>query len=53
MSADSDDSAKEKIEAIRTLLKEEMVGRIQPLSVRTAENVGLSNKAQVYIPGYL
>ena len=46
MSADSDDSAKEKIEAIRTLLKEEMAGRIQPLSVRTVENVGLSNKAR-------
>jgi hypothetical protein len=46
MSADSDDSAKEKIEAIRTLLKGEMVGRIHPLSVRTAENVGLSNKAR-------
>jgi hypothetical protein len=46
MSADSDDSPKEKIEAIRTLLKGEMAGRIQPLSTRVAENVGLSNKAR-------
>jgi hypothetical protein len=46
MSADSDDSAKEKIEAIRTLLKGEMAGRIQPLTTRTVENVGLSNKAR-------
>jgi hypothetical protein len=46
MSADSDDSAKEKIEAIRTLLKGEIAGRIHPLTMRTAENVGLSNKAR-------
>jgi hypothetical protein len=46
MSDDSSESAKEKVEAIRTLLKGEMSSRIQPLSARLPENVGLSNKAR-------
>jgi hypothetical protein len=46
MSDNSDDSAKDKIETIRTLLKNEMATRIQPLTMRFAENIGLSNKAR-------
>ncbi len=46
MSDDSSESAKEKVEAIRTLLKDKMLYRIQPLSERLPENIGLSNKAR-------
>lgn len=38
--------AENKIQDIRTTLKEEIARRIQPLSVRTIEAVGLSNKAR-------
>ena len=43
---DSDDESENKIRDIRTTLKEEIARRIQPLSVRTIEAVGLSNKAR-------
>jgi hypothetical protein len=42
----SDDESESKIRDIRTTLKEEIAKRIQPLSVRTIEAVGLSNKAR-------
>ena len=42
----SDDESENKIRDIRTTLKEEIARRIQPLSVRTIEAVGLSNKAR-------
>ena len=44
--AGSDDESENKIRDIRTTLKEEIARRIQPLSVRTIEAVGLSNKAR-------
>ena len=44
--ADSDDESDNKIHIIRTTLKEEIARRIQPLSVRNPEAVGLSNKAR-------
>lgn len=43
---DSDDESENKIRDIRTTLKEEIARRIQPLSMRTPEAVGLSNKAR-------
>jgi len=43
---DSDDESENKIRDIRTTLKEEIARRIQPLSVRTPDAVGLSNKAR-------
>ena len=43
---DSDDKSENKIRDIRTTLKEEIARRIQPLSVRTPDAVGLSNKAR-------
>ena len=42
----SDDESDNKIHIIRTTLKEEIARRIQPLSVRNPEAVGLSNKAR-------
>ena len=42
----SDDESENKIRDIRTTLKEEIARRVQPLSVRTPEAVGLSNKAR-------
>ncbi len=41
-----DDDSDNKIRRIRTTLKEEIARRIQPLSVRNPEAVGLSNKAR-------
>jgi hypothetical protein len=45
--ADSDDDESEtKIQTIRTTLKTEIAARIQPLSIRDPEALGLSNKAR-------
>jgi len=44
--ADSDDESENKIQTIRTTLKTEIAARIQPLSVRDPEALGLSNKAR-------
>jgi hypothetical protein len=43
---DLDDASENKIRDIRTTLKEEIARRIQPLSMRNLEAVGLSNKAR-------
>jgi hypothetical protein len=43
---DLDDTTENKIRDIRTTLKEEIARRIQPLSMRIPEAVGLSNKAR-------
>lgn len=42
---DQDDS-ENNIQVIRQLLKRDIIGRIQPLSVRDPERLGLSNKAR-------
>jgi len=42
----SEDESENKIKVIRTTLKEEIARRIQPLTVRVPEAVGLSNKAR-------
>lgn len=44
--ADSDDESENKIQTIRTTLKTEIAARIQPLSMRDPEALGLSNKAR-------
>jgi len=45
-SSDDEDESENKIRSIRTTLKDEIAERIQPLTVRNAEAVGLSNKAR-------
>lgn len=45
-SDDSDEEAEKKVVAIRETLKGEFSKRIEPLTIRQAENVGLSNKAR-------
>jgi len=42
---DQDDS-ENNIQVIRQLLKRDIIGRIQPLSIRDPERLGLSNKAR-------
>ena len=42
----SEEKSENKIKVIRTTLKEEIARRIQPLTVRDPEAVGLSNKAR-------
>ena len=44
--SDSDDAPDEMVQAIRTILKNEVAPRIMPLSVSTPSFVGLSNKAR-------
>jgi len=44
--SDDEDESENKIRSIRITLKEEIAERIQPLTVRNAEAVGLSNKAR-------
>jgi hypothetical protein len=43
---DSDDESENKIHTIRNTLKTEIAARIQPLSVRDPDALGLSNKAR-------
>ena len=45
-SDDSDEEAEKKVVAIRETLKGEFIKRIEPLTVRQTESVGLSNKAR-------
>lgn len=45
-SSDDENSNRLNIESIRSKLKENVMNRIQPLTVRNSENIGLSTKAR-------
>jgi hypothetical protein len=45
-SSDSDEEKINNIELIREILKKDIIRRIQPLTLRNSDNIGLSNKAR-------